>query len=106
MAFNNRDLAKSVGEAMRAQQQQGKQQPEASELIDSKDLEIMDADKITRFYRIPSARFKTVEQLITYYGYRLGDKLAEGGFGQIFLATHVKTGITVACKQMDLSKCE
>jgi len=43
--------------------------------LDSNELEVVDASKITRFYRVPSARFKTVEEIVSHYGYRLGDKV-------------------------------
>lgn len=94
MANDNNDLAKSIGDELRRGD------------LDSNELEVVDASKITRFYRVPSARFKTADQIVRYYGYRLGDKLAEGGFGKIYYATHVKTAVMVACKQMDLNKCK
>jgi len=75
-------------------------------LIESRDLELMDADRITRFYRVPCTRFKHPDDIVRHYGYRLGERIAEGGFGKIYVAKHIKTGVQVACKQLDLSKCK
>lgn len=74
--------------------------------LDSNELEVVDPCKITRFYKVPSKRFKTPDDIVKYYGYKLGEKLAEGGFGKIYYASHVKTNVQVACKQMDLNKCK
>lgn len=76
--------------------------------LDSNDLEGLDAKKLTKFYRVPNARFKTPEDIIKYYGYELKEKIAEGGFGVIYKAVHIKTKVEVACKQMDMTKgkCE
>lgn len=72
--------------------------------LDSNDLEGLDAKKLTKFYRVPNARFKTPEDIIKYYGYELKEKIAEGGFGVIYKAVHIKTKVEVACKQMDMTK--
>lgn len=72
--------------------------------LDSSDLETLDAKKLTKFYRVPNARFKTAQDIIKFYGYELGEKIAEGGFGLIYKATHLKTKVEVACKQMDMNK--
>ena len=74
--------------------------------LDSNELEDVAANKLTKFYRVPNARFKSAEDIIKYYGYELGDKIAEGGFGVIYKATHLKTKVEVACKQMDMNKCK
>ena len=60
---NNDDLAKSIGDELKRGE------------LDSNELEVVDPSKITRFYRVPSARFKTANEIVRYYGYRLGDKV-------------------------------
>ncbi|KAH9419274.1 hypothetical protein DERP_005781 [Dermatophagoides pteronyssinus] len=75
-----------------------------SECCDSRQLNLIDADKFTRFYQVPSSRFSNETQVLQYYGYKLGQRFAEGGFSQIFYATHTVTNIQVACKKIDLLK--
>ena len=59
------ELAKSIGEELRRGE------------LDSNELEVVEASKITRFYKVPSARFKTADDIIRYYGYRIGDKVSQ-----------------------------
>lgn len=78
--------------------------PSLTDQMDSHDLDNIDPNKITRIYKIPSSRFQNEDEIVHYYGYTLGDKLGEGGFGVIYVATHTRSKIKVACKKVDLSK--
>ena len=62
MAKDNQDQSNNIGELKRGE-------------LDSDELESVDPTKITRFYRVPSARFKTANEIICHYGYRLGDEV-------------------------------
>ncbi|KAH9525949.1 testis-specific serine/threonine-protein kinase 4 [Dermatophagoides farinae] len=75
-----------------------------SKCCDSRQLNRIDADKFTRFYQVPSTRFANETQIIQYYGYKLGQRFAEGGFASIYYATHIMTNIQVACKKIDIAK--
>ncbi|KAI2799861.1 hypothetical protein RDWZM_004906 [Blomia tropicalis] len=59
---------------------------------------------VTRFFQVPSAdqRFKTKEDVIRAFGYKLMKKLDEGGFGTVFIAKDRRKNCNVACKWMDL----
>ena len=57
---------------------------------------------VTRFYQVPSPRFKTKEDVIKAFGYTLAKKLDEGGFGTIFIADDIRKKMKVACKWMDI----
>src|SRR6218665_3161396 len=51
---------------------------ENEQTMDSTDLEVVNPDRISRFYEVPSKNFKTSEDIIHKYGYQLGNKISEG----------------------------
>ena len=72
---NSQELAKSIGDELRRGE------------LDSNELEVVEACKITRFYRVPSARFRTADDIVRYYGYRIGDKV---GVGQVAMGNSLQ----------------
>ena len=59
----------------------------------------------TRYFIVPSEKFKTKEDVIKGFGYTIVRQLDKGGFGTIFIAYDNRKKINVACKWMDLGEC-
>ena len=64
---------------------------------------MVDPSKILRFYRVPGTRFKTLDDVLRYQGYRIEAQVATGEFSALHRAVYTKTGIAVACKVIDLN---
>lgn len=94
MQTGKQELVKSISKYYRA----------SKLLLDSKKLTHIKPDRITRIYHTPCPKFPTETDVIQYYGYKIGNKFAQGGFSTIFYATHLPSNIEVACKKVDLLK--
>lgn len=62
----------------------------------------LDPTQITRLYKLPAGKLKTEDDVIKSLGYKLENKLGEGGFGKIFKASSAKQKCKVACKMCAL----
>ena len=62
--------------------------------------------EMTRFYQVPTTRFKTKDDVIRAFGYVLHKKLDEGGFGTVFIADDLRKKRQVACKWMNIGKVD
>lgn len=64
----------------------------------------LETEELTTIYKLPTADFKTVSQVLKHEGYELLEQIGEGEFEVIKRAKYLGTGAIIACKIVNLNR--
>jgi len=60
--------------------------------------------ELTTIYKLPTADFKIVSQVLKHEGYELLEQIGEGEYVVVKKAKYLETGAIIACKIVNLNR--
>jgi hypothetical protein len=64
----------------------------------------LETEELTTIYKLPTADFKTVSQVLKHEGYELLEQIGEGEYVVVKKAKYLETGAIIACKIVNLNR--